>query len=132
MELKDLVGLHKLTAVSFELIPTDFNYADAQVINFTLDGKTYTAIENPVDGYRSHMDEIKVTDVKLHNRFKAVQVFCLMRESNYSTRNDVLDMYDVRNGKIILSVGTKDADDYYPMFVSDWIPENLAVNQDEH
>lgn len=129
MELKDLVGMHYLTAVSFELVPTDFNYGDAQVVNFTLDGKTYTAIENPVDGYRSHMDEIKVTDTKLSNSFDPVYVFCIMREGGYY-RNEILDVYDTKNGKIVLSVGTKDVDDYYPSFVSDWMPENLAVNQD--
>lgn len=32
------------------------------------------------------------------------------------------------NGQIVLTLGTENTDDYYPSFVCDWQPENLADN----
>ena len=54
MELQELVGLHKLSGVdmSNEKIKEEWgdSFEDCQVINFILDKKTYTAIEDPSDG----------------------------------------------------------------------------------
>jgi len=55
MELKDLAGEHILTGVDFEN-ETIEKYCEA--VNFILDNETYTAIQDPNDGYRSCMREI--------------------------------------------------------------------------
>jgi len=130
-ELNDLVGLHKLTGVDFDYMVLDElfdNPKDRNVINFVLDGKTYTAIEDDNDGYRSAMDEIKVSNFKVSNKFKAVKVLGTMREGGYN-KHDIIDFIDCITGKIVLSVGTRNTDDYYPTFMNEWKPENLCLNQ---
>jgi hypothetical protein len=129
MELKDLVGLHKLSGVdmSNESIKAEWgdSFEDCQVINFILDRKTYTAIEDPSDGYRSSMQEVKESKVVVKNKFAPVKVMGVMRPDN---SDDVIDFFDVKTGKIVLSVGTDDLDDYYPSFVAEFTPENMAIN----
>ena len=48
MELKDLVGEHILSGVDFESsnqqVYSDL-YRDCEIVNFVLDGETYTAIQ---------------------------------------------------------------------------------------
>ena len=129
VNLADLVGAHKLTGVDYsvESIEKYGHLEDCQLINFVLDGVTYTAVEDPVDGYRSCMKEIKVSDFKVTNKFKAVKVVGTMRRDGHY-KCDILDLIDAVTGKIVLSVGTYAIDDYYPSFVSDWIPENLVHN----
>lgn len=130
MELKDLVGLHFLTGVDFENFETGGYYNwDAQVVNFVLDGITYTATEDPEDGYRSCMREIKVSDFRVTNIFPAIQVLGVMRRREFSSYDsDIIDFYDTKNGKPVLSVGTDNLDNYYPSFVSDFQPENMSIN----
>lgn len=129
MELQELVGLHKLSGVdmSNEKIKEEWgdSFEDCQVINFILDKKTYTAIEDPSDGYRSSMREIKLSKVVIKNVFKPVKVMGVMRQD---TSDDVIDFFDVKTGKVVLSVGTENLDDYYPGFVAFFNPENMAIN----
>ena len=129
MELKDLVGLHKLSGVdmSNEKIKDEWgdSFEDCQVINFVLDRKTYTAIEDPSDGYRSSMREIKESKVVIKNKFTPVKVMGVIRPD---TSDDVIDFFDVKTGKVVLSVGTEHIDDYYPGFVAYFYPENMAIN----
>jgi hypothetical protein len=130
MELKDFVGLHKLSGVDMNNERTESEWGggfeDCQVVNFILDGKVYTAIENPSDGYRSMLREIKLSDAAtrtIKNRFSPVRVIGIIRDG------EVLDLFDVHTGKAILSIGTKDENDYYPVFVAEFTPENMAINQ---
>ena len=133
VELKDLVGPHKLSGVDMahESMVSEYNNTyDGNVIRFVLDGKTYTACEDDNDGYRSAMRDIFVTEEKVSNTFNPVQVLVVYREHDCNYRkDDIIDFYDTKNGKRILSVGTEDTDDYYPSFVSNWTPENLSVNK---
>jgi hypothetical protein len=132
MEIKDLVGIHKLSGVdmSNEKIKEEWGdgFDDCQVINFILDKKTYTVIEDPSDGYRSSMKEIKLSKVVVKNVFAPIQVYgVLWGEINYNN-HDGIDFYDTKTNKIVLSVGTRDVDDYYPLFVAIFIPENMSLN----
>ena len=40
-----------------------------------------------------------------------------------------LELLDCKTGKTVLEVGTENTDDYYPCFVANWSPENMACNQ---
>jgi hypothetical protein len=121
MELKDLVGEHILTGVDMD----SKDYGDSQAIRFTLDGKTYVAVEDPEDGYRSCMGELIEINESLPNTFKSQKVVGTMRDD---TSDDVLDLIDVKTGKIVVSVGTSNTNDYYPWFTAEFNPENMAVN----
>lgn len=133
IELKTLTGIHKLSGVDRDRQAIksewgDYN-EDCDVISFVLDGKTYTATEDPSDGYRSCMKSLLASNIKVKNKFKPHRVMCQMRgDSEYGERNDILDIVDVKTGKVVLSVGTGNYDDYYPYFVAEFNPENLAIN----
>jgi hypothetical protein len=131
MELKELVGLHKLTGVDMDSVSVNTwgsKFEDCQVINFILDGRTYTATEEPDDGYRSNMRDIVPSDYKVKNKFKPCKVLGKMREDNKYFTNEILDLIDVKTGKVVLSVGTENTDDYYPCWVAEFTPENMAIN----
>lgn len=126
MEIKDLVGLHKLSGV--DIGSDTHNQEDCATIKFILDGIIYKAIEDPSDGYRSACEEIVVVKDHVANRFKAHQVFGKMKDSGYGT-HDTVQFIDVKTNKIVLEVGTDNTDDYYPCCVMSFIPENLYINR---
>ena len=119
MELKDLVGRHFLSGVDYE---KEFNDDDATVMNFILDGTTYTAgtFGRADDGYRSTMRDIQVSRVTIKNTFRPIEVYCWMED-------DILNMKCAANGKLILSVGTDYSDNYYPSFVAYFRPEDIPI-----
>lgn len=138
VELKDLVGKHVLSGVDYfnDKIASgwdDERFEDCQVLNFVLDGKGYSAIENPSDGYRSMMREVRVIDPTLvSNRFPPIEVFAVYRDvarGGYDSA-DLLYLYDIANAKLVLSVGTDRSDDYYPSFIAEFTPENMSTNQE--
>lgn len=131
IELSSLIGKHKLTGVDFEH-ESIRNYEwseleDCQVIRFRLDDKTYMATENPSDGYRSCMKQCVIVKEKPKNKFKAVEVYGVMKPDGYD-KNNIIQFYDTETNKIVLEIGTANFDDYYPSFVAKWTPENLCLN----
>ena len=133
MELKDLIGKHILTGVDLynKDIKEEYGsgFESCNCISFVLDDITYTAIEDPEDGYRSCMREIKVSKYKVKNIFPEVEVLVRdMGDEKYHTHNDALEFIDIKNGKVILTVGTENTDDYYPYFTSEFVPENMSLN----
>lgn len=99
------------------------------VITFVLDGIAYKAVEDPDDGYRSLLGELLVCDDKISNTFPPHTVIGAMKESDYSgDHSDVIQFKDEITGEIVLEVGTEDINDYYPMCVMRWRPQNLAIN----
>lgn len=132
VELDSLVGEHVLDAVDActEKINTwGDTFEDATAIKFRLDGVVYIAIENPDDGYRSSMKELAVaTNAKER---KCVNVFagCEVVAKKKAGNNVTLEFIDATTGKVVLEVGTDNTDDYYPWFVGNFTPENLAINQ---
>jgi len=132
MELKNLIGLHKLSGVdtTTERVKkwTD-HYEDANVVRFVLGGKTYKAIEDHDDGYRSHCKELVVCDEVVSNNFHPQKVWGKMKDNNTYSTNDTIQFIDVVTGRVVLEVGTDNTDNYYPYCVMNWNPENLAINK---
>jgi hypothetical protein len=130
MELKDLVGLRELSGVDRGHIADDSLFRDAKTLKFVLDGKTYTAIEDPNDGYRSTCRNLEVIDGNhAANRFPPQRVMAVMRKDGDYCKNNVLELLDTVTGKVVLSVGTENTNDYYPMCIMSFNPENMAINQ---
>jgi hypothetical protein len=71
------------------------------------------------------MEDIKKSDATVKNMFKSCKVVGKMRGGS----DNVIDFTDSATGKIVLSVGTQDTDDYYPCFVAEFTPENMTVNR---
>lgn len=133
MELSDLAGEHILDAVDSdnEQVKT---YGEAfescSVLRFRLDGIVYTAIEDPDDGYRSCLRDIVAGDHPMTNCFEPLRVVGMHRTRSDGGYNaDILALIDVVTGKIVIEVGTDNSDDYYPSFVGNFNPENMAINQ---
>jgi len=133
MKLSKLVGEHLLDAVDFsdEQVKTWGNRFEAcQVMRFRLDGKCYTATEDPCDGYRSCMLELAVSeDAEMNNVFAPMKVIGRYRtKGSHGDQDDVLELIDAVTGQIVIEVGTESVDDYYPGFVASFHPEVMAHN----
>lgn len=133
MELKELIGEHMLDAVDFsheQMKIWGERFEDCQVMRFRLNGKVYVAVEDPDDGYRSHMNDITVSeDATMKNAFEPVSVIGRHREKGiYGYVDDVLELIDVVTGQIVLEVGTENTNDYYPYFVASFHPEAMMHN----
>ncbi len=115
MNLLELVGPHLLSAIEFSA-----NQGDATVLRFTLDGVTFAASEDPDDGYRSCLGELAVSAERLANSFPPIPVLAVQ------SAEELLEFYDARNGGLLLVLGTDTSDDYYPLFVASWTPENAV------
>lgn len=134
MILEDLIGEHELSGVDFGKKPADkenYEYEDANTMTFVLDGRAYCVIEDASDGYRSSMRDItEVPAESVSNRFAPVRVLARHREKgDYGSTADILEMIDIVTTKVVVEAGTDNSDDYYPSFVANFTPENMAVNQ---
>lgn len=131
-ELKDLCGKHCLSGIERGTITKErygTNYEDCNYIKFCLDGTNYMAVENPDDGYRSYCEDLVETDEPCNVQIPDTDVIGTMQPDDKDGTHDVLQLFDEITGEIVLRVGTRYIDDYYPMCVQEWHPENLACNQ---
>jgi len=88
-----------------------------------------SAIEDPCDGFRSAMRTlIKHRNVVIENTFPPIKVIGVEMPSDYDRKNDAIEFFDSITGKIVLSVGTENVGDYYPIFISRFNPENMVCN----
>lgn len=131
VEFQDLVGEHVFDGV--DTVAQSVNtwgdrYENCEVMNFRLDGKVYSATEDPSDGYRSCLDSFLETEERIKNVFPGVRVLARVRTSGEYGPADILELVDLVTGKIVLEVGTENTDDYYPWFVAAFHPENMATN----
>ena len=129
-ELKNLIGEHLLSGVDTYskkiAVESYYNFGeDCNCISFVLDSVTYTAIENPSDGYRSSMKKLEIDNVVVKNTFPPIKVVGRMKPNDDYGVNDVLEFINLENGKTVLEVGTSNVEDYYPYFVANFYPENL-------
>lgn len=135
IELKDLIGEFWLDAVDYSSRDTvnsyGHEYQDCSLIRFRLNDISYTIFEDPDDGYRSSMGQFFVSDEPMINTFTPQWVVGTWQEQSAraDAAPDVIDFIDVWTGKVVLSVGTDHGDAYYPSFVANFNPENMAINQ---
>jgi hypothetical protein len=120
MKLKDLIGEKMFSGIDFENSKIK-TFEDCQCVNFVLDGKVYTAVEDPDDGYRSAMKEIKEGVTQVKNIFAPVKVLARMKT------DDILELINMANGKTVFKVGTENYDNDYPCWRASFTPENLST-----
>lgn len=131
MKIKELVGVHKLQGIETGTRPATFVWSgatDCNYIKFRLDGVTYIAIENPDDGYRTFIEEIQVVDEDCEIKLPNIDVRCTMRPDTSIEKMDVLEFWDFKTKLCVLAVGTQNIDDYYPLAVMEYYPENMGCN----
>lgn len=141
MELKDLEGKHIFTGVELgttKIINFWNKEQEVNYVKFELDGITYMAIEDPDDGYRSYMSDLQTEEVApLIHKMQPIAVLCKHKTEGYNAfgwkeKDNLLEFIDIENGNVFLTIGTADIDDYYPLCVFDYVPENLSINKQQN
>jgi hypothetical protein len=128
VEFKDLLGKHDLSGVDYIDIEADGE--PAQQCRFVLNGVTYTATEDPSDGYRSCLGTLKATPGRsVANTFKPCRVDAVLSPE---PTEDCLVFHDANTGLEILRIGTHNDDDYYPSFVANFQPQHMSAFIEEH
>lgn len=107
--------------------------ADSGDQTFKVDGIVFKVLEDPDDGYRSHLGAIDYTD--RHSSIFFRTPIGKVKIEAYDTgadpddpdkRDETLDSYgvdegyrlvDIADGHVWLEFGTHNYDDYYPMFI---------------
>ena len=135
MELKDLCGRGKFSGCEMKTEMIEDYYGTPEETNvclFTLNGVTYKAVENLDDGYRSYCNELEISDEKPCFTFPEIEVVCeMMPDTTYGSgyeENDVLVIKDAESDMVVLEVGTRNVDDYYPVAHFEYHPENMSCN----
>ena len=134
VELDSLVGEHVLDGVDMFAERVKMwgdSFEDANAIRVRLDGRVYTAIEDPDDGYRSSLGQLFVDESEIKNVFPPIRVLAKKKASDTWGVNDTLELVDVVTGKVVVEFGTDNTEDYYPSFVAAFWPENMATNASE-
>ncbi len=134
--LKSLEGHHILQGVELGKVQREewgWNYGECNYVKFTLDGKHYMAVENPSDGYRSYCEEVKVVKEPCRTLLPNIKVnvkYLDEKGDNFWNEDcDIIQVFDVKNNKMILEVGTENVGDWYPGCVFHYYPENMYCNE---
>lgn len=134
-ELQD--GIHYLSGVGTFSEETYDEIVEANT--FCIDGTVFVAYLNPSDGYRSYGSIYPEPEAKCQYMFSPQPVRIeFVRESESDDMEPYPDnapnreyyrITDAVNGKEILVVGNSYWDEYYPMAIFNYTPENLEINQ---
>jgi hypothetical protein len=117
-------GVFTLTGVGFSVERIQDYYDESNTMSFRMNGNIYTAMENPVDGYRSCLGYVKKGGV-IDTEFPPCTVVSYYSDDD---SEDILRFIDLNTGKTVLELGTNNTDNYYPWCVMEFHPDNMAVN----
>lgn len=124
-------GWHMLSGFCDTTFKDDYSDEELNALIVRIDDKNYLCYEDPDDGYRSH-SEFDVTDKECTNTFPPQRVMVMHYDRGRSGYKDCgIEVYNP-DFELILRVGTDNYDDYYPMAVWEWHPENLPINKGVH
>lgn len=112
------------------LIGIDLDFYGAESQAFMVDGVVFEVLEDPDDGYRSHMAGVLARKPKDYNfyekSFATVRIEKINieeREAGSVERMHGYQLIDVKDGHVWLIFGTEWYDDYYPMFRFQYTPK---------
>lgn len=102
--------------------------------NFKLGDSVFEAVEDPEDGYRSMLAEVKtITDPAGLIFFQTPIARVRVKQApeshskhGYSESFEGYQLVDVADGHVWLLLGKDNADDYYPVFTFDYTPKLAA------
>lgn len=118
-----LLGSHKLQVV-YPDCRHPFS-TDSSAIAILMDGRTFLFLEDDDDGYRSRLGCVMVAEGAQSDNGTRINRDVLVSKraetvSPHAAKHDVYEFRDAITGKLGLSVGTIDIDDYYPSFVVEY------------
>lgn len=132
MRLTDLIGLREFSGFdSYTVKMPDENkfsfrtHIDAKCVDFIMDGKTYTVMENPY--WSDEIYPIIISDKNVINKFPPIKVFGVARGGDEIYFDDpLIDFYDISNSKLVFCVGIKSRCDDTPAFDANFYRRNVA------
>jgi hypothetical protein len=93
----------------------DYYGADTADNTFKVDGVVFKILEDPDDGYRSHLGAIDYTSEHSSIFFQAPVARVVIQRKTIAD-NDGWKLVDMEDGHVWLEFGTDHTDDYYPYF----------------
>lgn len=107
-----------------KLIGSEVDFYGVDCLRFRINGVTYEAIEDPDDGYRSALREIRIADEQPGGIFFNRPVTKL---TIIDSEDGSFSGYEFKSpGHVWLQIGTDYRDDYYPCFVFSYLPPAWA------
>ena len=117
------------------LVGVDLDFYGAESQAFKVDGVVFEVLEDPDDGYRSHMAGILARSEKDYNFYSKPFATVRLEKIDVEERDDYscermhgYKLVDNDDGHVWLTFGTEWYDDYYPMFRFEYTPKE-NVNQ---
>ena len=122
---------------SFEGMVVDYFGADESSNEFKLDTIVWKVLEDPDDGYRSHLGVIEYGDQSDSIFFR--KSLGKVRIETYSDNKECPDgfyephdrvgyrLVDISDGHVWLEFGTENTDDYYPYFIFRHMPKDIEI-----
>ncbi len=92
---------------------------------FKIDELVFEVLEDPDDGYRSHLGAIVLVDDKSKFQRKPIAEVTMVYEETQTSR--FYKLVDINQGHVWLKIGTDYIDDYYPYFVFKYTPNVLQT-----
>lgn len=135
--IKDILpdGKYLLSGVDEYQTTNDF-YENINGVVLILNGEKYIMAEDQCDGYRSYGILVKNENVECLNTFPPQEVVIESKVTKITEHFDSIsnEMMTIKNpftNEIIIELGTENMDDYYPMGVFHYHPENLPINKNK-
>lgn len=135
--IKDILpdGKYLLSGVD-EYQTTNTFYENINGVVLILNGEKYIMAEDPSDGYRSYGIIFQDEDVECINTFPPQEVVVESKvteitEHFYSRVDEMMTIKNPFTNKIIIELGTEDMEDYYPVGIFHYYPENLPINKEK-
>ena len=118
------------------LVGIDLDFYGAESQAFKVDGVVFEVLEDPDDGYRSHMAGVLARSDRDYNfydkPFARIQIEKISDDVGSQDTDEKMHGYrlvDVEDGHVWLSFGTEWHDDYYPMFSFSYTPKVRGEGQ---
>ena len=110
----------------------DYYGADSASHEFKVEGIVFKVLEDPDDGYRSHLGAIEYGEQSsaIFFRQPIAKVAIEMYDGenrDYLQGNQGYRLVDVKDGHVWLEFGTDNTDDYYPCFVFRHMPKEQKM-----
>lgn len=131
ISFESILGKHVLSGIDYVKECEEIYKGHKEALDsvlFTLDGITFKLTENPDDGYRSYCEELELAECSPKYTFQGIEVIVSMLDGD---DKDCIVITDSKNGEIILIAGTDYTEDYYPICVFEYYPENMSCNQNK-
>ena len=115
------------------LLGIDLDFYGAESQSFKVDGVVFEVLEDPDDGYRSHMAGVLARSDRDYNfydkpiaRVRLEKIFEEEDEMGAVEKMHGYKLVDLDHDHIWLTFGTEWYDDYYPMFRFEYKPKDEA------